>query len=117
MLETSLEILTYAESSKFSSKRLIELIELIFKINPDERISPRSSTTVCQFVESLIKDRSRILHGTWSTLNSRVPTNRVTIEAFVVAILRFFTKQLAIYRSNEHEDNTRAFISWMKTTC
>ena len=53
-----------------SECRLLDAIKASFGLEADQTISPTSTTTVKEFVKGFVRDRSRILHGTWSTLRA-----------------------------------------------
>jgi hypothetical protein len=55
------------------------------------------------------------MHGTWSTLGSRVPTRRDGVEAVVGAILRQAAIHLQAY-SNEASpvDTIEALFNWLE---
>ncbi len=86
-LETSLEVLFISESSKGSEKRLREIIGAFFDLGPDDPIYAGSSVTVRESAKNMVRDRSRILHGTWPTLSAR-GIDRAGMEGFVASILR-----------------------------
>jgi hypothetical protein len=71
-LETALEVLLRSESSKGSTSRVLTILYCFFGLQPDDPVAPNASLTAKQFAANLVRDRSRILHGTWSTLNARL---------------------------------------------
>ena len=95
-LETALEILLRTESSKGSERRILEILKTIFGLEPDDLSAPGSTMTVRQFARNIVRDRSRILHGTWSTLNAR-GMNRAGMEGFVTSVLRITIVELEAY--------------------
>ncbi|HZZ61224.1 MAG TPA: hypothetical protein VFE63_08630 [Roseiarcus sp.] len=70
-LETALEVLLGSESSSGSQQRMLDILSGFFDLGPDDPIAPGSLLNARQFARNIVRDRSRILHGTWSTLNAR----------------------------------------------
>jgi hypothetical protein len=114
-LETSLEVLFCTESSSGSEKRMLTILEFFFGLKPDDALTHGASLTARQFARRVVKDRSRILHGTWSTLNSRLAFNRVGLENFVITVLRRTALELESYAlTASPEDNINDFLAWIK---
>ena len=114
-LETALEVLLGSENSTGSTRRLREILLCFFELQPDDPISPGSALTAKQFAANLVRDRSRILHGTWSTLNTRAGRNRDEMEGFVITVIRRAVLELEAYsREPSHSDEMDAFIDWLK---
>jgi hypothetical protein len=79
-------------------------------------ITSNSSTTAKQFVKGIVRDRSRILHGTWSTLNSHLAMNRRSTEEFVIAVIRRTAMELVAYANTAApSDQIEAFLMWVKS--
>ena len=114
-LETALEVLICTESSKNSKPRVTSALQNLLGVKPDERILPPFEITTQVLVDTLVRDRSRIMHGTWSTLGNRVPTRRDGVEAVVGAVLRQAAIHLQAY-SNEASsvDTIEAFFNWLE---
>jgi hypothetical protein len=82
---------------------------------PDDPLTNGATTTAKQFARSVVRDRSRILHGTWSTLNSRLAFNRNGLENFVITVIRRAALELEIYAlTASPEDNIDDFLAWVK---
>ncbi|MDE3239180.1 MAG: hypothetical protein KGN33_09485 [Paracoccaceae bacterium] len=114
-LETSLEVLLRAESSRGSQARLMSVLDALFGLGPDAPISPGSTVTTAQYTKKVVGDRSQILHGTWSTLNARMAAERSGMEGFVVVVLREFALKIDLYAKEQlPEDEIQAFLSWVK---
>jgi transposase-like protein len=60
-----------------------------------------------QFARSVVLDRSRILHGTWPTLNSRLAFNRNGLENFVITVIRRAALELEDYAHSPSQYNAR----------
>ena len=113
-LETALEVLLRAESSRGSEQRMLEILSAFFDLGPDDPIAPRSLLSARQFARNIVRDRSRILHGTWSTLNAR-GMDRAGMEGFVVSVLRTAVIELEAYaHSAGPADDIDEFLSWMR---
>ena len=113
-LETALEVLVRAESSKGSERRVIEILGAFFDLGPDDPSAPGSRLSSRQFARNVVRDRSCILHGTWSTLNAR-GVNRAGMEGFVTAVLRMAVIELDAYaHSSAPTDNIDQFLDWVR---
>ncbi len=113
-LETAIEVLIGAESSRGSGQRMLEILSAFFDLGPDDPIAPGSPMSARQFARNVVRDRSRILHGTWSTLNAR-GIDRAGMEDFVVTILRAAAIELEAYaHSAVPLDNVDAFLRWVR---
>ncbi len=111
-LETSLEILLRAQSSKGSERRILELLNAFFDVSKNDPIALGSLTTAREFARNVVRDRSRILHGTWSTLNAR-GIDREGMTGFVTTVLRIAVVELEAYiRSERPQDDIDNFLKW-----
>jgi len=114
-LETALEVLLHAESPAGSQTRMLTILETFYGLKPDAPITKGTTTTTKQFARSVVRDRSRILHGTWSTLNSRLAFNRNGLENFVTTVIRRAALELEDYAlTASPEDNIDDFLAWAK---
>ena len=93
-LETAIEVLMRAENARGSEHRLREAMKAFFGLEPNQTINPASTTTVKEFVKGFVRDRSRILHGTWSTLRTNLRTSRASLTAVVGQLLLDYTLAL-----------------------
>jgi hypothetical protein len=113
-LETALEVLLGAGSSRGSEQRMLEILGAFFELGADDPISPGSLLSARQFARNVVRDRSRILHGTWSTLNAR-GIDRVGMEGFVVTVLRTAAIELEAYtHSAGPVDDVDGFLIWVR---
>ena len=113
-LETALEVLLRAESTRGSQQRILEILSAFFDLGPDDPIAPGSLLSAQQFAKNVVTDRSRILHGTWSTLNAR-GIDQAGMEGFVVSVLRTAVIELEAYaHSAGPVDDIDAFLSWVR---
>lgn len=114
-LETALEVLLHAESASGSQTRMLTILETFYGLKPEDPLTDGATTTAKQFARSVVRDRSRILHGTWSTLNSRLASNRNGLENFVTTVIRRAALELENYAlTASPEDNIDAFLAWVK---
>jgi hypothetical protein len=113
-LETALEVLVRAESSKGSKRRILEILSAFFDLRPDDPIAKGSSLTARKFACNVVDNRSRVLHGTWSTLNAR-GIDREGMERFVVSVLRTAVIELEAYaNSASSADDIDEFLGWVR---
>jgi hypothetical protein len=114
-LETSLEVFLIAESSRGSEARLLEMMDVFFGLAPDQQARTHSDLTVTQFAKGFVRDRSRVLHGTWSTLNSRLAGSRDALEYLAVTVLRAAVMEIDAYlAAGEARDDVPFFLNWVK---
>jgi hypothetical protein len=113
-LETALEVLLRAESSTGSERRMLEILSAFFDLGPDDPVALGSPLSARQFARNVVRDRSRILHGTWSTLNAR-GIDRAGLEGFVATVLRAAVIELEAYaHSTGPDDDTEKFLCWVR---
>lgn len=114
-LETALEVLLRSESSKGSTGRVLTILQCFFGLQPEDPVAPNSALSAKQFAANLVRDRSRILHGTWSTLNARLGRSRTGMEGFTTTVLRRAVIELEAY---SHEaapaDDIDALLEWLE---
>jgi hypothetical protein len=114
-LETAVEVLLHGESTSGSQTRVLTILETFYSLKLDDPVTNGATTTAKQFARSVVRDRSRILHGTWSTLNSRLGLNRNGLEKFVITVTRRAALELEDYAlSASSEDNIDDFLSWVE---
>ena len=66
------------------------------------------------FVVDIVTSRSRILHGTWSTLTDELPLGRKDVEALARDLLLSFTLRLDQYAAiASSADTAKDFLDWM----
>ncbi len=113
-LETAVEVLLSTESSRGSGQRMLKTLSAFFDLAPDDPIAPGSLLSARQFARNVVRDRSRILHGTWSTLNAR-GIDRRGMEGFVATVLRTAAIKLEAYaHSADPVDDIDEFLSWVR---
>jgi len=115
-LETAIEVLLHAESTPGSESRIIAALETFYELKADQPIAPNSQTTAKEFAHGFVRDRSRVLHGTWSTLNARLGGSRDSLENLAVTLAHASALELDAYlQSALPTDDTDAFLSWVKS--
>ena len=114
-LETALEVLLRSESSKGSTGRVLTILQCFFGLRPEDPVAPNSALTAKQFAANVVRDRSRILHGTWSTLNARLGRSRTGMEGFTTTVLRRTVIELEAYsHESAAADDINAFLEWLE---
>jgi len=113
-LETAIEVLLGAESSRGSEKRLCEALHAFHGLSENDPIATDPSVTVREYVKGIVGPRSRFLHGTWSTLGENAEAARADTEALSSGLLRLSTLALDRYgASKSPTDSTTAFLAWI----
>lgn len=121
-LETAIEVLFRAESMNGSKQRLLSSFDAIFGLKGSDPVNPPNSATVEQLVIAITTARSRILHGTWPTLNTDLPsakgkpsTSYADVETLTRLLLLNFSIQLDAYQqAGGTTDTTDALLTWIK---
>jgi hypothetical protein len=113
-LETALEVLLRSESTKGSKARVVKAICVFYGKRPDDFINPQSQVTVEQFAQAFVRDRSRILHGTWSTLTHSLRGNRPSLTMLVRDLLALYTLALDQFAATASPtDDVEAFLDFV----
>ena len=113
-LETALEVLLRAENNSGGDQRLLAILNAFFDLRPDVPVFPGAELNTRQFARNVNRDRSRILHGTWSTLSTR-GLDRAGMEGFVITVLRRAVIELEVYaHSPGSADDPDKFLRWMQ---
>ena len=115
-LETAIEVLLRAENKSGSERRIILAMDTFYTLKPEDPITPNSGVTTKAFAKRFVKDRSRVLHGTVSTLNVRMAASRDSLENLVTTLIRATVQELDLYlQSPSPADDTEMFLEWIKT--
>lgn len=118
-IEASIEVMLFAESSKGSKDRLLNAFQAIYGLDGKQPLCQDNPRTVIQFIDSIVTARSRILHGTWSTLTHRPSTrdehqHRDEVELLARDLLIHFTLHLDEYKNIENsKDDIKEFLAWI----
>lgn len=112
--ETSLEILLRSQSTQAARSMLKLAFKAFLGMEEERLINPESTYTVKKLVEEFITDRSRILHGTSSTLTGRPDCDRGSLKVVNGMMLIYFALELVKYScSDEQKDNSKDFLNWV----
>lgn len=114
-LETALEVLLVSESSTRSKRRMLQILDAFYGLKPGDPINKNMAMTATQFAQTVARDRSRILHGTRSTLNAQLEMNRGGLETFATDVIRRAVLELEDFSSSPqpNEDGVDAFLAWV----
>lgn len=116
-LETAVEVLLRSESSAGSQKRMELAIHALTGLSPTDPISRGALLNVKQFVKSFVEARSRVLHGTLSTLMAELNPERMELASLVREILVHFALSLAAYaKAASSEDSIEQLLEWIART-
>ncbi len=112
-LETAAEVLLVTESSKGSKARLLQAMKAFYGLDAKQPINPGSLITVGEFAYGLVRDRSRILHGTWSTLSAHMRASRSDLTALVRGLLVACALDIDTFASDAAaSDDPKQFLDW-----
>lgn len=115
-LETALEVLLQGEKTSGSEWRLLQVLDSFYGLAPDDPIRPGSTLTAKRFAKNQVNDRSRILHGTWSTLNRPLGRSRQSMQQFTTDVIGRAAIELDTYwHEPSARDDVDSFLSWVKT--
>jgi hypothetical protein len=94
---------------------MLMVLKAFFGLQPNDPIMKGVNKTAKQYAQSFVRDRSRILHGTWSTLNSRLASDRRGTEEFVIGVIRQAAFELERYAlTDSPDDDVDAFLAWVE---
>jgi hypothetical protein len=121
-LETAIEVLFRSESMSGSKRRLLDSFDAIFGLKENDPIAPGSTVTAGQLTTAITTARSRVLHGTWPTLHTDLPSAKghaPATYADVELLARILLVQFSIYidaylQAGNAIDGTNDLIAWIK---
>jgi hypothetical protein len=113
-LETAIEVLFRSANLTGSERRVLNAIRAFYGLEPDYVILAEPQITVRTLVKSFIRDRSRILHGTWSTLATYLRDSRSSLELLVRELLTNYSMELDTYVMSSGQDNLDNFLEWVQ---
>lgn len=114
-LETAIEILLRAENASGSESKMLAAFEAFYGLKAASPITQNNQTTTKHFVRGFVRDRSRVLHGTWSTLSRRFSTSRDALENVATTLVRATALELDAYvASGTSRDEVDPFLEWIK---
>ena len=111
-LETALEVLMCAENIRRGKARMLAAIAAFHGQKATDRLLPELEVTVQEFVDRFVEDRSRILHGTRSTLGSHLRDSRPLLSHLANSLLRHYAVELDQYvGAGGDEDSVDSFVA------
>lgn len=115
-LETALEVLARAASTSGSQTRIELILDAFYGLRPTDKLTAESKMTARQFAKEIVRDRSRILHGTWSTLQPSIGMNRERMEKFAIEVIRRTALELQEYAATTApKDDIESLLSWVRS--
>jgi len=112
--ETAIEALLRAESSPKSEARMRDAIKALTGLGPKEFIPGSATLTVEKFAKDLVAARSRVLHGTLSTLLGDVAAESATLAALSRNFLLVFALHLDAYAASPNrKDDRDSLLDWI----
>jgi hypothetical protein len=113
-LETAIEVLLRTESTKGSKSRVLRAIKIFYGLNQQDFINPNVQITVEKFATDFVRDRSRILHGTWSTLAHSLRDSRPSLTLLVHGLLTNYVIELDAFAADPAAaDDVDRFLDWV----
>lgn len=115
-LETAIEVLLRTESTKGSKRRVLRAIKTFYGLNKQDFINPDVQITVEKFASDFVRDRSRVLHGTWSTLGHSLRDSRPSLTLLVHGLLTNYVVELDAFAADPAAtDDVDCFLDWVAT--
>lgn len=112
-LETAIEVLMRSVSAPGSAARLERAMQVFFGLSLQDTLA-NTTTTVKRFVKDIVEVRSRVLHGTFSTLTEDSRIVRSDVETLALVLLRQFAIALDGYAiSAAPSDDIESFLDWV----
>lgn len=113
-LETSLEILLCSENSSGSKRKILQALKFFFGKNENDPINQETDLTLGDLAKNLVRDRSRILHGTWSTFEQDMRFSRSVLTQITQILLIEFSLKLDEYKKLPNcKDDHDLFFKWL----
>ncbi|GBR54169.1 hypothetical protein [Gluconobacter sphaericus] len=120
-LETAIEVLLSAASAKNSGSRLKDAFSSFYGLSPDCSYPSGSDWKVEDVVKAIVESRSRILHGTLSTLTADTLATdnhggRRVLESLCMDLLAATSLKLDAYASTTApKDSIKDFLQFVST--
>ena len=112
--ETAVEVLLRAESSDKSGARMRAAIKALTGLGENDFLPGSATLTVKQFAASLVTARSRVLHGTLSTLLADVAAEHLNLAQFARQLLLVFALQIEEYSTVlGAKDDRDSLLAWI----
>lgn len=112
-METAIEVLLWAESTKGSKNRIRKVFKAFRNLDPHSHIAD-GLPTVDELTSRIVTARSRVLHGTLSTLEAETEDEYQIAQQLVQQFLIAYSLQLDDYlQYSNAKDDTDAFLDWV----
>ena len=112
--ETSIENLMRAENAKGSNKRIRTAFKAFFDLEPEDNVA--GLFTVESLAEDIVTARSRVYHGTLSTLVDEPAIKLMDAKAVANALLIHYILGLDLYMAAPGAtDDISAFLAWVSS--
>lgn len=120
--ETAIEVLFKAEDMSGSKSRIKSSFDSLFGLVGSD-LFPETSLTVDQFILNITTARSRVVHGTWPTINTDLPgykrqepVSRAAVEMVASRLLFHVAHHIDGYvKAGETADDTDSLLIWVKS--
>jgi hypothetical protein len=116
-LETAIENLFAAGNPSESKARLLLAFKHLLRMEKTSILDMTVPISVDQFVKSVVTARSRILHGTWSTLSGPdLGVERRDVVKLARTLLICYARVLDAYASSSEKrsDSIKALLTWIE---
>jgi hypothetical protein len=112
-METSIEVLMRSVNSSGSAKRIRKVFWAFANKGPNDPVAP-GQQKVTQLSKEIVTARSRVLHGTLSTLLADTDDSRAAAQGIAQQLLQAYTIQLDEYlKDPSAADDTDLFLDWV----
>lgn len=112
--ETAVEALLRAESTTGSEARIKTAVEALTGLAPKDLLPGSSTLTVEKFAKELVAARSRVLHGTLSTLLADVTAERDSLARLARDLLLLLAVHLDAFEASHNvKDDRDSLLAWI----
>ncbi|MHB8390671.1 MAG: hypothetical protein ACYDBH_14005 [Acidobacteriaceae bacterium] len=112
-METAIEVLLYAESTNGGNQRIRSVFNAFRNLGPKDSIG-NGLPTVEMLAKKIVEARSRILHGTLSTLGADTDEERQIAQDLAQQLLIVYSLHLDDFLKDPGaQDDTDAFLGWV----
>lgn len=113
--ETAIEALLRAESSPKSEARMRDAVKVLTGLGPKDLLPGSSTLTVEKFAKELVRARSKVPHGTLSTLLGDVAAERNTLAQLARDFLLVFALQIEAFEASPNANDDRdSLLQWIE---
>lgn len=112
--ETAVEALLHAESTPGSEARIKTAVKALAGLAPKDLLPGSSTLTVEKFAKELVAARSRVLHGTLSTLLADVTAERDSLAHLARDLLLLLAVHLDAFEASPNaKDDRNSLLDWV----